>query len=98
MYDTWCLSVSPNILNFPNIPDIPNIPDNPECPLFLKLLCRSLTMQNLEVLASKMAELWPFQIFQKKSPDVENCYIQTYRQTDLQSDLYYPLVADKNAD
>ena len=33
--------------------------------------------------------------FSEKSPDVENCYIQTYRQTDLQSDLYYPLVADK---
>ena len=68
MYDTWCLSVPPYIL------DIPHIPDIPELQLFLMLLSRSATMQNLEVLSSKMAELWPFQIFQKKSPDVENSY------------------------
>ena len=57
-------SVSPNILNIPNIPDIPDIP---VFPLFLKLLPRSPTMQNLEVLASKMAELLQFQFFSKKS-------------------------------
>ena len=34
MYDTWCLSVSSDILN---IPDIPKIPDIPEFPLFLRL-------------------------------------------------------------
>ena len=27
MYDTWCLSVSPNILHIPNIPNIPAIPE-----------------------------------------------------------------------
>ena len=54
MYDTWCLSVSHDILN---IPDIPDIPDIPEFPIFQKLLSRSPTMQNLEVLAWKMAEL-----------------------------------------
>ena len=93
MYDTWCQSVSPDILN---IPDIPDIPDIPVFPLFLKLLPRSPTMQNLEVLASKMAELLQFQVFSKKSLRSK---IGTYRQTDLdtdrQSDLYYPLVADK---
>ena len=26
MYDTWYLSVSPDILNIPDIPDIPYIP------------------------------------------------------------------------
>ena len=63
-----------------DIPEIINIPDIPDIPgillflLFLKLLSKSLTMENLEVLASKMSELWPFQIFQKKSPDVENSY------------------------
>ena len=40
----------PEILNIPNIPDIPNISDIPEFPLFLKLLSRSNTMQNLEVI------------------------------------------------
>ena len=27
-YDTWCLCVSPDILNIPDIPDIPNIPED----------------------------------------------------------------------
>ena len=27
MYDTWCLSVTPDILNIPDIPKIPHIPD-----------------------------------------------------------------------
>ena len=34
IYDTWCLFVSPVILN---IPDIPDIPDILEFPIFLKL-------------------------------------------------------------
>ena len=106
MYDTWCLSVSPDILNIlpdilnipdipeishiseisiiiqiclrlwfqkgitlyacsdiPEIPNIPDIPDIPENPLFLKMLSRSPTMQNLEVLTSKMAELLQFHFF-----------------------------------
>ena len=54
----WRVSVSPDILI---IPDIPNIPDIPEFPLILKLLSRCPTMQNLEVLASEMAELLQFQ-------------------------------------
>ena len=29
MYDTWCLSVTPDILNIPDIPEIPYIPDIP---------------------------------------------------------------------
>ena len=29
MYDTWYLSVSPDILNIPDIPDIPDIPEFP---------------------------------------------------------------------
>ena len=32
MYDTWCLSVSPDILIIPNIPYIPNISDIPAIP------------------------------------------------------------------
>ena len=32
MYDTWCLSVSPDILNIPDIPEIPYIPDIPDIP------------------------------------------------------------------
>ena len=32
MYDTWYLSVSPDILNIPDIPEIPDIPDIPEIP------------------------------------------------------------------
>ena len=56
-------------------------------------------MQNLEVLARKLTELWPFQFFSKKITYVKNWDIQTDldtdRQTDRQSDLYYPLVADK---
>ena len=61
-YDTWCQSVSSDIIN---IPDIPDIPDIPVFPLFLKQLARSPAMQNLEVLASKMAELLQFQILKK---------------------------------
>ena len=49
-------------------------------------------MQNLEAVALKLAELWPFNDFSKIITDslthVKNC--------DRQSDLYYPLVADKN--
>ena len=33
MYNTWCPTVSSDILN---IPDIPNIPNIPEFPLFVK--------------------------------------------------------------
>ena len=33
MYDTWCLSVTPDILNIPDIPEIPYIPDIPPIPL-----------------------------------------------------------------
>ena len=55
MYNTWCLTVSTDILN---IPDIPNIP---EFPLFLKFpifqTFQSTTMQNLDALAQKLAEL-----------------------------------------
>ena len=58
MYNTWCLTVSTDILN---IPDIPNIP---EFPLFLKFptfqTFQSTTMQNLDVLAQKLAELLLF--------------------------------------
>ena len=32
MYDTWCLSVSPDILNIPDIPEIPYITDIPVIP------------------------------------------------------------------
>ena len=32
MYDTWYLSVSPDILNIPDIPEIPDIPHIPEIP------------------------------------------------------------------
>ena len=32
MYDTWCLSVSPDIFNIPDIADIPDIPDIPAIP------------------------------------------------------------------
>ena len=89
MYDTLCLSVFPDIFNIPDIPDIP------EFPIFQKLLSRSPTMQNLEVLASEMAELLQFQKISKKICDVKNPYIQTDRPRYRQSDLYYPLVADK---
>ena len=68
MYDTWCLSVSPDILN---------IPDIPEFPLILKLLSRCPTMQNLEVLALEMAELLQFQKNSKKICDVKNWDRQT---------------------
>ena len=58
MYNTWCLTVSTDILN---IPDIPNIP---EFPLFLKFptfqTFQSTTMQNLDVLAQQLAELLLF--------------------------------------
>ena len=40
MYDTWCLSVTPNILNIPDIPeipDIPNIPTIPEIPIIIQI-------------------------------------------------------------
>ena len=30
MYDTWCLSVTPDILNIPEIPYIPDIPAIPK--------------------------------------------------------------------
>ena len=83
MYDTLCLSVSPDIIN---IPDIPDIPDIPEFPLFLKLLSRSPTMQNLEVLAQKLTELWPFQFFSKKITYVKNWDIQRDLDTDRQTD------------
>ena len=36
MYDTWYLSVSPDILNIPDIPDIPYIPIIPEIPITFK--------------------------------------------------------------
>ena len=32
MYDTWCLSVTPDILNIPHIPEIPDIPVIPTFP------------------------------------------------------------------
>ena len=32
MYNTWCLSVSPDILNIPDIPNIPHIPAIPKVP------------------------------------------------------------------
>ena len=32
MYDTWCLSVTPDILNIPDIPEIPDILVIPEVP------------------------------------------------------------------
>ena len=86
IYDTWYLSVSPDILNIPNIPDIP------EFPLILKLLSRCPTMQNLEVLASEMAEILQFQEISKKICDVKDPYRPN---SDRQSDLYYPLVTDK---
>ena len=61
MYNTWCLTVSTDILN---IPDIPNIPNIPEFSLFLKFptfqTFQSTTMQNLDVLAQKLAELLLF--------------------------------------
>ena len=50
-------------------------------------------MQNLDVLASKMAELLQFHVFSKKISFLTDR--PTFRQTDRQSDLYYPLVADK---
>ena len=72
MYGTWCLCVSSDILN---------IPDIPEFPLFLKLLSSSPTMQNLKVLASKMAELLQFLKISKKISHVKNWDIQTDRVT-----------------
>ena len=30
IYNTWCLSVTPDILNIPDIPEIPNIPTIPK--------------------------------------------------------------------
>ena len=32
MYDTWCVSVTPDILNIPDIPEIPDIPPIPKVP------------------------------------------------------------------
>ena len=32
MYNTWCLSVTPDILNIPDIPEIPHILDIPAIP------------------------------------------------------------------
>ena len=37
MYDTWCLSVTPDTLNIPDIPNIPSIPkvhDIPGIPFY----------------------------------------------------------------
>ena len=38
MYNTWCLSVTPDILNIPDIPEIPYIPDIPPIPLVPDIL------------------------------------------------------------
>ena len=46
MYDTWCLSVSPDILRIPDIPTIPDVPDIPDIPNLLpRKIWRSL-LQN----------------------------------------------------
>ena len=47
---------------------------------------RSITMKNLEVISSKLTELWPFNDFSK---------IISHSLTESQVDLHYPLVADK---
>ena len=80
-----------------DIPEILNIPDIPEFLLILKLLSKCPTMQNLRVLSSKMAELFQFLKKSKKISHVKIPYRKTDLYTDRQSDLYYPLVADKNA-
>ena len=50
MYDTWCLSVTPDILNIPEIPDIPPIVEG-EGGGGKTLLYFLNTMQNLDFLA-----------------------------------------------
>ena len=37
IYDTWCLTVTPDILNNPHIPEIPDIPDIPAIPKVLNI-------------------------------------------------------------
>ena len=59
--------------------------------IILYVSFRSITMQNLEAVALKLAELWPFYDFSKIISDSEILDIHTYGQ----SDLYYPLAADK---
>lgn len=56
--------------------------------MFLKILSRSTTMQNMVVLDLKLANLLPFQFFQKNH---QKCPI-FFKQTTL----YNPLVRDEN--
>ena len=58
MYNTWCLIVSTDILNIPDIPNILEFPQFLKFPTFQTF--QSTTMQNLDVLAQKLAELLLF--------------------------------------
>ena len=58
IYDTWCLSVTPVILNINHIPEIPDILDIPAIPKFQTFqISHSTTSQNLGVLAQKLDKL-----------------------------------------
>ena len=67
MYDTWCLSVTHDILNIPDIPEIPYIPaiymvpDIPDIPFFYhaKSGCPSSKIGQVIAIFIKCAKFLP---------------------------------------